>query len=88
MYDWVSSLCRALGAAESDQVPFEKYAAAAKGLAKPSSAARALANGAPNIERVDSLVQRIAAERGMHLATVDAVVAAVEQRLAENRRAH
>jgi len=88
VYDWVSALCRAMGAAESDQVPFEKYAAAANGLAKPSSAARALANGAPNIERVDSLVQRIAAERGMHLATVDATVAAVEQRLAENRRAH
>jgi len=88
VYDWVSSLCRAMGATESDQVPFEKYAAAANGLAKPSSAARALANGAPNIERVDSLVQRIAAERGMHLATVDATVAAVEQRLAENRRAH
>jgi hypothetical protein len=88
VYDWVSALCRAMGAAESDQVPFEKYAAAANGLAKPSSAARALANGAPNIERVDSLVQRIAAGRGMHLATVDAVVAAVEQRLSENRRPH
>ena len=86
VYDWVSALCRKMGAAPDDQVPFEKYAAAASGLAKPSSAARALANGAPNIERVDSLVQRIAAERGMHLATVDTVVAAVNQRLAENRR--
>jgi len=86
VYDWVSSLCRTMGAAPADQVPFEKYAAAASGLAKPSSAARALANGAPNIERVDLVVQRIAAERGMHLATVDATVAAVNQRLAENRR--
>jgi ketopantoate reductase len=88
VYDWVSALCRKMGAAECDQVPFEKYAAAASGLAKPSSAARALAGGAPNIERVDSLVQSIAAERGMHLATVDEVVAAVEKRLSENRRAH
>jgi ketopantoate reductase len=87
VYDWVSALCRKLGAEPADQVPFEKYAAAASGLAKPSSAARALAAGAPNIERVDLLVQRIAAERGMHLATVDTVVAAVNQRLAENRRA-
>ncbi len=86
VYDWVSALCRKMGAAPADQVPFEKYAAAASGLAKPSSAARALANGAPNIERVDSLVQRIAAARGMHLQTVDTVVAAVNQRLAENRR--
>jgi hypothetical protein len=75
-----------MGAAPDDQVPFEKYAAAAGGLARPSSAARALANGAPNIERVDSLVQRIAAARGMHLDTVDTVVEAVNQRLAENRR--
>ena len=86
VYDWVSALCRKMGAAPGDQVPFEKYAAAANGLARPSSAARALANGAPNIERVDSLVQRIAAERGMQLDTVDTVVAAVNQRLAENRR--
>jgi len=86
VYDWVSALCRKMGAAPDDQVPFEKYAAAAGGLARPSSAARALANGAPNIERVDSLVQRIAAARGMHLDTVDTVVEAVNQRLAENRR--
>ncbi|MFO1302754.1 MAG: hypothetical protein U1F54_03430 [Burkholderiales bacterium] len=86
VYDWVSSLCRTMGASPTDQVPFEKYAAAASGLAKPSSAARALAAGAPNIERVDSLVQRIAASRGMHLATVDAVVASVNGRLAENRK--
>jgi hypothetical protein len=86
VYDWVSALCRRMGAAPGDQVPFEKYAAAASGLAKPSSAARALANGAPNIERVDLVVQRIAAERGMHLDTVDTVVAAVNRRLAENRR--
>jgi ketopantoate reductase len=83
----VSALCRKLGAAPADQVPFEKYAAAASGLAKPSSAARALANGAPNIERVDLVVQRIAAERGMHLPTVDTVVAAVNRRLEENRKA-
>jgi hypothetical protein len=33
-------------------VPFEKYAKAAESLQSPSSAARALAAGAPNIERV------------------------------------
>jgi ketopantoate reductase len=88
VYNWVSKLCRTMGASEADQVPFEKYAAAASGLAKPSSAARALANGATNIERVDSLVQTIAAERGMHLPAVDDVVAKVEKRLTQNRRPH
>jgi hypothetical protein len=36
IYEWVSALCRKMGAAEVDQVPFEKYARAAEGLAKPS----------------------------------------------------
>jgi hypothetical protein len=30
VYDWVSALCRKMGAAPDDQVPFEKYAAAAR----------------------------------------------------------
>ena len=42
MYAWVVALCQSLGARESDLVPFEKYAAAAKGLTGASSAARAL----------------------------------------------
>eukprot|EP01051_Picozoa_sp_SAG22_P000418 SAG22_NODE_11_length_35583_cov_107.128790_18_plen_72_part_00 len=40
MYEWVAQLCRKLGADTADQVPFEKYAAAAMGLGKPSSVAR------------------------------------------------
>src|SRR5207244_6813477 len=42
VYDWVWKLCTALGADDEDMVPFEKYAKAAEGLGKPSSAARAL----------------------------------------------
>ena len=61
-----ASCAVALGAAGSDLVPFEKYAdAARRRLRSPSSAARALAAGAPNIERVDLLVQAIAAQKGM-----------------------
>ena len=41
----------------ADLVPFEKYAKAAEGLGKPSSAARALFGGAEHIERVDCLVR-------------------------------
>ena len=86
VYDWVKALCRKIGAAEADLVPFEKYAAAAMGLAKPSSAARALAAGATHIERVDLLVQSIAASKGLKSAEVDATVALVDGWLAANRK--
>jgi hypothetical protein len=86
VYEWVSELARKLGADPADQVPFEKYAAAANGLIRPSSAARALFAGAPNIERVDRLVQTIAAQNGMHNDIVDASVALVDARLELNRK--
>jgi hypothetical protein len=87
VYNWVAKLCMSLGAVEKDLVPFEKYAAAAKGLANPSSAARALFGGAPNIERVDRLVQTVAKQKGMQSDAVDAVVALVDARLEANRKA-
>ncbi|HTX02821.1 MAG TPA: 2-dehydropantoate 2-reductase N-terminal domain-containing protein [Candidatus Acidoferrales bacterium] len=86
-YDWVRELCISLGASPGDLVPFEKYAAAALGLPRPSSAARALFAGAPNIERVDRLVQSIAAQKGMHLPVLDQTVKMVDDRLAKNREA-
>jgi hypothetical protein len=86
VYDWVFALCTSLGADPRDLVPFEKYAAAAQSLESPSSAARALAAGAPNIERVDRLVQGIAAQRGMRSAAVDQIVALVDSWLEKNRR--
>jgi len=87
IYEWVSALCRTLGAAEADQVPFEKYARAAEGLAKPSSAARALFAGAPNIERVDCLVKSIAASMDRQSDTVDEIVQLVDAKLKTNREA-
>jgi len=87
VYNWVVKLCVSLGADEKDLVPFEKYAAAANGLASPSSAARALYGGAPNIERVDRLVQAVAAQKGMRLAAIDEVVKLVDAQLEVNRRA-
>jgi hypothetical protein len=86
VYEWVVKLCVSLGADVKDLVPFDKYAAAAQGLASPSSAARALYAGAPNIERVDRLVKTIAAGKGMSLAAVDETVALVDAKLEENRR--
>ena len=85
VYEWVKELCVSLGADPSDLVPFEKYANAALSLVTPSSAARALAAGAPNIERVDRLVQTIAAARGKHLDELDRTVALVDGWLAHNR---
>ena len=87
VYAWVAELCRKLGADPADQVPFEKYANAANGLTKPSSAARALAAGGKNIERVDRLVQAIAAHHGMQLDVVDQTVEMVEGWLTANRNA-
>jgi hypothetical protein len=87
IYNWVCGVCEKLGASANDLVPFEKYAAAALDLVRPSSAARALFAGAPNIERVDRLVQIIAAQYGMHNAVLDQTVALVNDRLAGNRRA-
>jgi hypothetical protein len=86
VYNWVVKLCVSLGADEKDLVPFEKYANAALSLQSPSSAARALAAGAPNIERVDRLVKTIAAQKGMQLAAVDQTVALVDGWLENNRK--
>jgi hypothetical protein len=87
VYDWVRDLCLRLGADESDLVPFEKYAKAAEGLAKPSSAARTLFGGADQIERVDCLVQKVAGQQGMQSAALDEIVRFVDARLAGNRAA-
>jgi hypothetical protein len=86
VYQWVVGLCKGLGANDSDLVPFEKYASAAQGLTGASSAARALFGGAPDIERVDRLVQAIAAARGMRSEAIDEVVALVDAQLARNRK--
>jgi len=86
VYNWVVQLCLTLGASQKDLVPFEKYAAAAQSLVTPSSAARAVAAGAPNIERTDRLVKAIGAQKGMRNAAVDEIVATVDARLEANRR--
>jgi hypothetical protein len=87
VYDWVGEVCRKLGASGEDQVPFVKYANAANGLLKPSSAARALLAGVPNIERADWLVKTIAAQQGMESEFVDETVALVDAWLERNRQA-
>jgi hypothetical protein len=86
IYNWVRDLCVKLGARPDDLVPFEKYAAAAQGLIRPSSAARALYAGAPFIERVDRLVQAIARQKGLSHPVIDETVKLVDAQLELNRK--
>jgi hypothetical protein len=86
VYNFVNELCVKLGANPNDLVPFEKYAAAAQSLSRPASAARALQNGAPNIERADKLVQLIAKQKGLSHPSIDATVTLVDARLDANRK--
>ena len=86
VYNFVFDLCVKLGANPNDLVPFEKYGAAAQSLVRPASAARALQNGAPNIERADKLVQLIARQKGLRHPAIDAIVDLVDARLEINRK--
>lgn len=85
--DWVSELCVSLGAKAEDLVPFEKCAAATKGLASPSSAAHALFGGVSDIERVGRLVQTIAAQKGLRNAVIDETAQRADAQLQRNRTA-
>jgi hypothetical protein len=86
VYEFVIDVCVNLGASRDELVPFEKYATAAESLSRPASAARALNNGAVNIERADRLVQLAAWQKGMSNPILDAMVALVDARLEANRR--
>jgi ketopantoate reductase PanE/ApbA-like protein len=83
IYEHVDAVARRLGADPQDQVPFEKYAKAAESLLKPSSAARAVAAGAPFIERVDLLVKLISHQLGAPNAEIDRTVQTVDHKLNE-----
>lgn len=86
VYTQIEKIVLALGAGDDDQVPYGKYAAAANGLLKPSSAARAVDGGAESIERVDLLVSLIAQQMGVHIPELERTVETVDARLAGNRR--
>lgn len=86
VYTFVDDVVQKLGARPDELVPFEKYASAADGLLKPSSAARAVAGGTDVIERVDRIVQLVARSLGMRHPTVDVTVAIVDAQLEKNRQ--
>ncbi|MFP7674460.1 ketopantoate reductase family protein [Marivita sp. S0852] len=85
IYELVNDIVSKLGADPSDRVPFEKYANAANGLLKPSSAARAIDGGADRIERVDMLVSLIAQQVGVSTKELSGIVETVNNRLEANR---
>jgi len=84
IYEFVDALAQRLGADPEDAVPFEKYAKAAESLLKPSSAARAIAAGAPFIERVDVLVKLIAEDLGLSNTEITETVSIVDDQLGAN----
>jgi hypothetical protein len=85
IYEFVVSLATHLGADANDLVPFDKYAAAAEQLIRPSSVARALAGGAAAVERVDKLIQLIGRQHGLSHPALDRIVSLVDASLAANR---
>lgn len=84
IYSCVETIATRIGAMPGDMVAFDKYAAAAAQLANPSSAARALATGAPVIERVDKLVQLIGLQHGIAHPAIDRTVALIDALTARN----
>ena len=84
IYEFVGTLAQRLGADLEDAVPFAKYAKAAESLSQPSSAARAVAAGAPFIERGDVLVQLIARDLGMSNPEIDETIINVDDKLGNN----
>jgi Ketopantoate reductase PanE/ApbA len=82
IYLMVEAIVVRLGGSAEHLVPFDKYLAATEKLLAPSSVARAIANGAPAVERVDKLVQLIGRQNGITHPALDRTVALVDAALA------
>ncbi len=85
IYDSVAAIVTRIGALPDDLVAFDKYAAAAEQLARPSSVARALAEGAPLVERVDRLIQAVGRQVGITHPAIDRTVDLVDAGISINR---
>lgn len=84
IYQCVSGIVTSLGAQPEDLVPFEKYATAAEQLSRPSSVARALAEGAPLVERVDRLIQAVGLQVDISHPAIDRAVDLIDAGTAIN----
>jgi hypothetical protein len=85
IYACVETIVLRMGAERDDLVSFDKYAAAAEQLARPSSVARALAEGAGAVERVDRLIQAVGRQIGITHPAIDRIVNLVDASLESNR---
>ncbi len=85
IYSCVEAIVLRMGAKCDDLVAFDKYAAAAEQLVRPSSVARALAEGAAAVERVDRLIQTVGRQFGITHPAIDRIVTLVDASLAGNR---
>jgi len=86
IYSIVELIAKRIGARDDELVPFDKYAAAAERLVKPSSVARAITAGATTIERVDKLIQLIGRQFGITYPAIDHTVALIDAKLAGNAK--
>lgn len=85
IYESVQALCRALGAAPQDLVPFDAYCAAAQQLTAPSSVARALFQSATNVERMDRVIWQLMTGHGILNPDLEAIVNRVDTMVAQNK---
>lgn len=85
IYESVQALCRALGAAPQDLVPFDAYCAAAQQLTAPSSVARALFQSATKVERMDRVIWQLMSRHGISNPDLEAIVDRVDKMVARNK---
>ena len=85
IYNTTLNIVKQISQTEDGFVPFRAYARAAKRLSRPSSFARAIASGAPNVERVDKLVYLAAKSLDHEFPDLDKIVALVEAKLTKNQ---
>ena len=81
----MQSIVLRLGGSADDLVGFDKYVAATDKLIAPSSVARAIAGGAPAVERVDKLVQLIGREHGITHPAIDRTIVLIDAALARTK---
>ncbi len=79
IYDQTIEIIMSAGAGEGEVVPFAHYARAARSLIRPSSFARAISAGAPNIERVDKIVQLSGRSLGIDVPGINQIVEMVDR---------
>ncbi len=84
IYQECLEVLRAFSVPEKVMVPFEHYAAAAKGLTKPSSAARAIDAGATKVERSDAVILTMAEHLGAPSQWISRIVRRIDNSIAKN----